>query len=417
MLRDSVPEFPGWTELDRSHLLPASKQSALGRRWTRLGNRRLRYVAHRPRCRHQPGGDLHPGLPAACVVLGVARPILGRDRLVEGAYFTCLGPRRSKARLTHQPGKPSVAQLVLRGDGSAELECTFDLPIPERSPIPMNRGKLRINSGSYRVGQPPPSLVRRIQARQTQRLRGSAVLAPRHHRNEAMRQRWRHPRVSWRTRNTIAEPCVSFQPEIHQRGAAQRRKHERRRAQLLEDRFHRLEGEPRQQRAAGPEIAHAAGRRDERLHRPEREGQKGRTAVRRLGSVQAGGDVGVLEQRVVRNTGIGGKPRCIVAKLLGDRVRQPPPDRKEPLPRPGQSPNDLFDDGNRLVRIEAVQAQIRVGSAGRMHDPETVRRTDCPFAVPASGRRGYALGDRGNYVGTRCKAVETPAGDLPAQSG
>ena len=94
---------------------------------------------------------------------------------------------------------------------------------------------------------------------------------------------------------------------------------------------------------------------------------------------------------MVGNAGIGGKPRRVVTKLCGNRVRQEPPDRKKPLSRLGQSLNDLFDDGNRLVRIESVQARIRVHAAGRMHDPETVRRTDCPLAVPARGGRGYAL--------------------------
>ena len=104
----------------------------------------------------------------------------------------------------------------------------------------------------------------------------------------------------------IGKPCVPSQPEIHQRCTAQRREHERRRTQLFEDRLHRLEGEPGEQCAAGPEIAQAAGRRDERLHRSEREGQEGRASVRRPGGIRAGGDVRMLEQGMAGNAGVGG---------------------------------------------------------------------------------------------------------------
>ena len=58
-----------------------------------------------------------------------------------------------------------------------------------------------------------------------------------------------------------------------------------------------------------------------------------------------------------------------------------------------------------------------MGAARGMHDPETVRRTDCPLTVPAGGGRGYALGDRGDCVGTRRQAAEAPAGDVTSQGG
>ena len=410
------PEVPRCAVFGGSHLLPASEQRALGRRRSAAGIVRGRYVAHRPGRRHQACGHLHLRLPAAGVVLAVGRPVRGRHRPRQVANLLRVGPAGRKVRRADEPCEPIVVECVQRRDRAPEIERAVDLRLPEPGPVLGERCERRVEPASHRVGQASPSRPRRVDAGIAQGRGRGAVPAPRRDRDEAVGQRRRHARARRRTRHPLSESRLPPQPEVRQRRGAQRRIHERRRSQPIEDRLHRLERQPRQQRAARPEIAHAARRLDERLYRSECERKAGRPAGR-SGGVQAGGDVDMLEQRVVRNARIGGKPCGILAELGCDSVRQKSPDRQEPLARARQSIDDFLQQLNRPVRVHAARLQLDAGAVHRVRKPQTVRHADGAFAGrPGRGRR-QTLDDGCRSVGVRGEPVKALSRDVTSQRG
>ena len=107
-------------------------------------------------------------------------------------------------------------------------------------------------------------------------------------------------------------------------------------------------------------------------------------SVGRPCSVQAGGNVEVLKQRVVGDARICGQPRGVLPELCRYPVRQQPPDCEEPLARPRQPVHDLLDecDGPVRLRGEGPQLQLNTGAACRVRESEAVRRAHGTRPIP-----------------------------------
>ncbi len=147
------------------------------------------------------------------------------------------------------------------------------------------------------------------------------------------------------------------EPEIHLRDAAQARKQDRVRSQLLAQRLHRLPGEPRQQMRASPEILRFPRRRNEALHRADRNSQQRRLLFGIAGecACEGGHQIQVVPDRVIRHARVGGQQlpelaqRRGVLALRGSPARtataRAPPCASRALPRFQPAPSSCSEVG------------------------------------------------------------------------